>query len=256
MNPYPLSPKTPSSIGVFPPGSVVSLVGGGGKTSALFALARRQNAPAIVTTTTKVGLDQINAADARLSLGKFLIDPHSASGQNVTWVSHLTQLDGTVKIGGVPEPEMTQLIEQAQRFGATVLIEADGAKRRAIKAPDAHEPVIPSESSVVIACIGLSVLDQPATAETVHRLPRYLSCVGGKEGDLIQEEAILRLLTHPAGSFKSAPTDAEKILLLNQADTPELADRAACLGENALSVGVDRVWITCLKRDEFIYEIR
>lgn len=244
------------TFAVFPPGSVVSLVGGGGKTSALFALARRQNAPTIVTTTTRVGLDQIKAADARLSLDEFLRNPNQTLNQKVTWVSQLVPIDGGVKIGGIPEALMTQLIECAQSLAVTVLIEADGAKQRAIKAPESHEPVIPTESNFVIVCIGLSVLDRSATDETVHRLPRYLSLISGKEGDRIEESAILQLLAHPDGSFKSTPDGAEKILLLNQADTPELVTRAAHLGKQALTVGVDRVWIACLKRDEIRCEIR
>lgn len=256
MNLFSQLPNKNPNFGAFPPGSVVSLVGGGGKTSALCALARCQNRPTLITTTTKVGQSQISSADARIRLDEFFAKPGQALDQNVTWVSDLVQLDGTSKIGGVPEAEMTRLIGYAQALGLTVLIEADGAKRRAIKAPEAHEPVVPSESNFVIACIGLSVLDRPATEETVHRLPRYLSCVGGNEGDPIEESAILKLIAHPNGSFKSTPEHAEKILLLNQADTPELSERAIRLGKSALSAGVDRAWVACLKLDEFLYEIR
>ena len=37
-----------------------------------------------------------------------------------------------------------------------VLVEADGAKRFPLKAPAAHEPVIPDETRLVIAVAGLS----------------------------------------------------------------------------------------------------
>ena len=48
--------------------SVVAFVGAGGKTTAMFNLAREFNFPSIITTTTKMGIDQANLADVHVNL--------------------------------------------------------------------------------------------------------------------------------------------------------------------------------------------
>lgn len=245
-----------AGIAILRPGSIVSFVGGGGKTSALFSLARRQRHPVLLTTTTKVGFNQVQTADRILPPRDFLAEPEIAGESRVIWVSELPENGETRKISGISSADFTELARRAARLGYSILIEADGAHRRSIKAPETHEPVIPPETTAVAACIGLSVLGQPATDESVHRLVRYLDCVGGQPGDIITEDSILRLVAHPEGSFKSTPDSAERILLLNQADNAALLDRALKIADRALSAAsADRVWITRLNRGEWLCEM-
>lgn len=250
------SETTSRSVGVFPPGSIVSLVGGGGKTSALFSLARRQPIPVLLTTTTKVGVRQIEAADLRMTPEAFHADPDCAAAAQSVWVSELTGDPGTQKIIGLSLSEAEKIAAAVKTGNFTLIIEADGAHRRAIKAPADYEPVVPPQTGFVVACIGLSVLDQPADETTVHRLPLFLERTGAEPGAAISEETILNLVRHPLGAFKGTPTGAEKILLLNQADTDALISRADLIAKKALCVGVGRVWVSCLKRNDWIAEYR
>lgn len=245
-----------AGIAILRPGSIVSFVGGGGKTSALFSLARRQRRPVLLTTTTKVGFNQIQAADRILTPRDFSAEPEIVGAERVIWISELHGNGGTGKISGISDADFAELARRAAKFGYSILIEADGAHRRSIKAPEKHEPVIPPETTAVAACIGLSVLDRPATDESVHRLACYLDCVGGQPGEIINEESILRLIAHPEGSFKSTPGSAERILLLNQADNEDLLGRALKIADRALSAAsADRVWITRLNRGEWLCEM-
>ncbi len=254
-------PKLPlsepvSPIAALPPGSIVSLVGGGGKTSALFSLARRQDHPVIVTTTTKVGVNQIQAADIRLTPEAFLRDPERAVQRHVVWVSDLNGEPGGQKVSGLRLPDAEKIAAAVKNCGYSMIVEADGAHCSAIKAPADHEPVVPPQTDLVVACIGLSVLDRPADDSTVHRLPLFLKCTNAEPGAPIGADTILKLVRHPRGAFKGVPPGAEKILLLNQADNGPLVDRARSIGTEALTTGVDRVWITCLKRGAWIAELR
>ena len=159
-------------IAILWPGSIVSFVGGGGKTSALFSLARRQRRPVLLTTTTKVGFNQIQAADRILTPRDFSTEPEIVGAERVIWVSELHGNGGTGKISGISDADFAELARRAAKFGYSILIEADGAHRRSIKAPEKHEPVIPPETTIVAACIGLSVLDRPATGESATQIGR------------------------------------------------------------------------------------
>ncbi len=69
---------------------------------------------------------------------------------------------------------------------------------------------------------GLSGLGRPLTEEYVHRPEIFARLSGLAPGETITPEALLRVLTHPAGGLKNIPPQARRFVLLNQADTPEL----------------------------------
>jgi molybdenum cofactor cytidylyltransferase len=54
-------------------------------------------------------------------------------------------------------------------------------------------------------------------------------------GENITSDALLRVLTHKAGGLKNIPPDAKKIILLNQAETPELQSVAHSMSHSLLS---------------------
>jgi len=195
---------------------IVAFVGAGGKTSLIYALARQLSGwgcRVLVTTTTKMMPPSRN----------FMLLP----GERVPHYKHLTvgsALDPeTGKLLGVGPDEIPGLRE---RFRADfVLVEADGAAGRPIKAPEAHEPVIPACADLVVGLIGLDALGKPADAATVHRLETFLRVTGMNEGDSIGEQALKALAAHPDGLFKGAPEGARRVAFHNKADLGEVAGR-------------------------------
>ncbi len=103
-----------------------------------------------------------------------------------------------------------------------ILVEADGAKRKPIKAPADYEPVIPKSTTAVIGVIGLDCLGKAVSEENIHRCGLFCACTGRKPGEMIDRESIIRLIMAENGLFKSAPAASRKIVLLNKADTAEL----------------------------------
>ena len=63
-----------------------------------------------------------------------------------------------------------------------LIIEADGSRRRPLKAPAVYEPVVPEWIESVIVVAGLSGLGKPLSDEWVHR-PRLFSDLSGAELD-------------------------------------------------------------------------
>ncbi|MFP5222446.1 MAG: selenium cofactor biosynthesis protein YqeC [Acidobacteriota bacterium] len=201
---------------LLPDERIVAFVGAGGKTSLIYVLARQLSGwgkRVLVTTTTRMMPPARN----------FMLLP----GERVPHYRHLTVGYGlepeTGKLLGVGPDEIPGLRE---RFQADyVLVEADGAAGRPIKAPEAHEPVIPVCSDLVVGVIGLDALGKPADAATVHRLEAFLRVTGLSRGECIGEPALKALAAHPEGLFKGAPEKARRVAFHNKADLGEVAGR-------------------------------
>ena len=104
---------------------------------------------------------------------------------------------------------------------ARVAVEADGAAGRPLKAPGAHEPVIPKRAGWVVSVLGLESVGAVLTDAVVFRPDRFCQISGLQLGDTVSPAAVARAIDHREGLFKGAPSGAEKILFLNKADSPE-----------------------------------
>lgn len=196
----------------------VAFVGAGGKTTAMFRLARELAAPSVVVAaTTHLGAWQIPLADRHViaeSAGEIREIP-----AGVTLVTGRVEGDRTQSVSA---SALFWLREEAQSRGIPLLIEADGARQKPLKAPAAHEPPIPDFAETVVLVAGLSGLGKPITEESVFRAEKFRELSGAAEGESVTPEILRRVLTHPEGGLKNIPTRARKIALLNQADAPEL----------------------------------
>jgi molybdenum cofactor cytidylyltransferase len=213
----------------------LAAVGGGGKTTTIFQLARQVKGPAWVTTTTHLGTDQIALADRHFILHpQREWDPTPFLDQKVTLLTGKVTPDDRVK---GPDPEILQkLAAEACRLGVSLLVEADGARSHPIKAPADHEPVIPAWVDTVIVLAGLSVLGKPLTVEWVHRPERFSQLSGIKSGKPVTLTGILRMMTDPLGGLKGITPGMRKIALFNQADQASLSREE----ESELEVLLDR----------------
>ena len=205
--------------------AVISLVGGGGKTTTMFRLAaelKALNKKVLVTTTTNIFVPEPGQCDVFMLEGcrdtELLRDVRS--GTVVCLGGGLKDVNGLCKVQSVDPVFIDGLC--AQKFFDFILVEADGAKHKPIKAPADHEPVIPSSTTMVIGVIGLDALDKSIDEETVHRSALFCSLTGKTTGDTIDQASIVELIRADTGLFKSAPVAARKIVLLNKADTEAL----------------------------------
>ena len=213
----------------------VALTGAGGKTTALIQLAREMSLraePVLVTATTHLHLDQIKlgdlhwVAEKRGDLADFEKDL-----RGVILVTGPVEGDRTIGVN----PEVISWLREVQiRHNLPLLIEADGARRKPLKAPAEYEPVIPDFVEMVLVVAGLTGLGKPLTNEFVHRPEIYARLSGLYPGEMITPEAIARVLVHPAGGIKNIPVGARRVALLNQADTPELQAQAKRIAEQLL----------------------
>lgn len=211
---------------------VISLAGSGGKTSLLFALAQElsQRSPVLVSASTHLGSWQTSQANYHLTAEE-INDLDFLPNQGIILVTGTLDGERTRPL----RPEVLQaLYEIAKNKNLPLLIEADGSRQKPVKAPADHEPAIPSFSTKVIVCAGLSALGAPLTEAHVHRPEQFAHLSGSTLGHPIAPEALARVLLHPQGGLKNIPVHAEKIVFLNQADNGDQSARGGSLAKKLL----------------------
>jgi molybdenum cofactor cytidylyltransferase len=221
----------------------LALTGSGGKTTALFQLARRLSdveglggakvQPVIVTATTHLHVNQIKLADSHWGGEK--PEDFASLEDNLRGVMLVTgPLDGD-RTKGLDDRTIHWLHEFCNQHALPMLIEADGSRQRPLKAPGKDEPPIPDFVETVAVVAGLSGLGKPLSREFVHRPEFFARLSGLSMGATISPQALLHVLTHPAGGMKNIPARARRLVLLNQADTAELQAQAKALAGGLLT---------------------
>ena len=217
-----------------------AIVGAGGKTTAMFSLARQVPGPAWVTTSTHLGTDQAVYADRHFILNK------SSDFKLAEYLQHKV----TLLTGGVtpddrlhsPAPELLALIhEHAEREGISLLLEADGSRSIPLKAPGDHEPVIPVWVTSVMVLVGCSGIGRRLSGQTVFRAERFSQLTGLPMGEIITPENVRDLLLHPLGGLKNIPAGTLKAVLFNQVESAQARAVIGKIAPDLLRGGYDRV---------------
>jgi len=242
------------------PPEVIALVGGGGKTALMFRLADALAADGlrvVTAMTTRLFVGQMARAPARLVVRDdnallALLPEALAEHGHVLVTSDIFTEDG--KAQGV-SPDLIDRIA-AQAGAHVVIVEADGSRRLPFKAPAAHEPVVPSATTLLIPMAGLDVVGRPLTSEFVHRPELIAALTGAAEGDPVTPEMIAAVLAHPAGGAKGLPPGARLIPFLNKADDESRLEHGRAAARSLLSrAGVDSVAIGALEGLAAVQEV-
>lgn len=197
---------------------VISFVGGGGKTTTIFALADelvKAKKKVFIATTTKVFNPKEEEYDYY-----FLKDINKEFIPLKGTITFLGECVKDEKLLGVSSEKIDEIIDR--NIFDFILIEADGANRKPIKAPAYHEPVIPRKTSLTIGLIGLDCLNKAIDKNIVHR-PELLKKISGNEDfEIINKDLVVNLVLDKNGLFKNSK--GKKILLLNKADDSNTID--------------------------------
>lgn len=200
------------------PSSRIAFAGAGGKTTAMFSLARQLPALVVCLNTAHLAVEQAQLADhyvVVLSMeavreafemhknGILLFTGPEAEGGRLTAVSEIAALE---------------IKNFADFYHVPVLIEADGSRMLPLKAPAGHEPPIPGWVNHVVYMIGLSALGKPLTSENVFRAEIFSDLIGAESGKPVDLEKLVRYAQHPLGGLKNIPVGARRTLFANQLD--------------------------------------
>jgi probable selenium-dependent hydroxylase accessory protein YqeC len=203
-------------------GSIVSVVGCGGKTSLIGLIAEEnKNKKVLVSPTTKVF--------PILSDEVVLCDTLESSIEHVpkTGIQCLGVLNTrSGKLEALPKYALAALATLYD----VVLMEADGSRGLPCKGWLKNEPVVPFFSTHTVGVVSLCALGKQATKEFVHHLPEFLSLTGLKEGDIITEQAIEDMLCAPLGMIKNSI--GKNYLVINKVEDEHTEKHALIILKN------------------------
>jgi len=201
-------------------------VGSGGKTTAMFKLARELISTAVptvlVSATTHLAAAQLILADEQIMIRNFQdLDKYIAGFPPgvCLFTGPQAEVDRTT---GLPLEILQQLAGLADYHSLPLLIEADGSRQCPLKAPGEHEPVIPGFANLVLVVAGLTGINKELSQEWVHRPKQYADLSGLTLDEIITPVVAAHVLSHAQGGLKNIPSSARRFLLLNQADNPLL----------------------------------
>jgi probable selenium-dependent hydroxylase accessory protein YqeC len=208
-------------------GDVVSVIGCGGKTSLLWALAeQKRRQKTLVTTSTHTqkpdGAGMFDCFFDGASFGDFNgFKPRAG----ITFAGN-TGASGH-SVSSLPLP----LLEKIIPFFDYVFIEADGSRTLPLKAWAAYEPVITDSTTITVGILPLWPLGKPVSPELVHRLSLFTALTGAKEGGVINPEHYVTLISGPetdgiAAHSMFSISKGKKILFFNQVEDENQLEKA------------------------------
>lgn len=211
---------------------IVSIVGAGGKTTLLYALAEymaSQHKKVLVTTSTHIMRPEqevyattpvkVRELWTRYQYAVIGLETTDHKLQQVPIVAGL--LNEQLRHDGADEQKAwIAMLNEAD----IVLIEADGSKRLPCKAPAAHEPVIWSQSDIVIDVAGLSAIGNKIQ-ESCCRVEQVMDILQEVAQHILIPNDIARLVSSLAGGRKGVD-NRQFYILLNQCDTEQELEHA------------------------------
>ncbi|MBN1944879.1 MAG: putative selenium-dependent hydroxylase accessory protein YqeC [Bradymonadales bacterium] len=217
----------------------IHLIGGGGKTTLMLAMARAFAARgmcAIATTSTRIRRSEGEALE-ELVIGQDVREIATRartvlaernpivlayqgeaeklvgfSADQLEQLAHLVlaQQRETGDRGGPPNWEPDG--RSRERIADALIVEADGAAGRPLKAHHSLEPVIAPSADLVIVVVGAWCLGQPLDDRAVHRAELFARRLGCEPGTPLEVRHVAGILFHPEGYLARVPPGAEVML--------------------------------------------
>ena len=213
------------------PRGVVCAVGAGGKKTALHRLAREIAGRIALTATVHtpppgdvadlaiVDPDPLARLRELVSAGWRVVALGRPSGIRNRWTGL--------------RPDEVDALAQSGAFSA-VLVKADGARMRWVKAPGPDEPVYPATTAWALPVCSLRAVGRPLDGRVAHRPDRLAAVTGAVPGEPLRPDHLARWLAHPEGALKG--TGAARVVpILNMADDEGLRELGHRIAEAALA---------------------
>jgi len=184
---------------------VISLVGGGGKSTLLDYLAgcfAARGMKAAVMTTTRMACPEHICKTIEDCRACWARGEYASCGERTE--------NGKFR---APEDELSKaLLEEAD----AIIVEADGAHMLACKAPAEHEPVILPQSDIVIGVMGIEVLGY-GVGEVCHRPQHVCALLDCDESHLLTAADLADILVSEKGTRKDVGA-RDFYVVLNKCD--------------------------------------
>jgi probable selenium-dependent hydroxylase accessory protein YqeC len=240
---------------------MISLAGAGGKTTLMFRLAKElflKGKRVVTTTTTKI-LEPASGETVSLFINldeeelKQFVHKHLDEYKHITIARERLE---SGKLKGVSSNLVNDFWSSNEID--YIIIEADGAAGRPVKAPREREPVIPSSTTLVVAILGVDGVEREVNKENVFQAERVSRLTGIPIGEKMTDEAMAILMTHPEGIFKGTPSSSRVIAFLNKVDIPNGVVKGKGIAQKIIErkhLQIERVVLGQLRNEPPVVEV-
>ena len=234
--------------------SIISFVGAGGKKSLMFRLAAAHKGRVGITATAHIeffpqSLQAKNyIADEAELLEAIKNDEHS---QKIAFAKPSKRFGRRAGIS----LNSVNTFRDAGNFDLMV-IKADGARGRFIKAPAEHEPAISPDTNIIVPVVSAKVMGLPLSDEIAHRVEEIGKVCHMNPNEIIEPQHIARLFTSTSGLLKN--TDDKIIIpVINMVDDEVLENVAKMAAAEMLTLSdrFNKVVLTSTKTYACIIDV-
>lgn len=233
---------------------IVCCVGAGGKKTTMFTLAAQHPGRVGITATAHIeyfpktlhATKYIAAQDELLQITKDDFESKC--------IAFAQPSERRGRRAGI-DPDKVERFKKSGNFDL-LLIKADGARSRFVKAPAEHEPPLPACVNTVIPVISARAIGKPLTDKIAHRIERISAIAGVYENEIIKPIHIARLLASEEGSLKNTAS-ANVVPLINMVDNSDLEKLAREVAQTALAMTqrFDYVVLAAMKKENPIINV-
>lgn len=240
---------------------VISLVGAGGKTTLMFRLAKElllAGKKVVTATTTKI-MEPSSEETPCLFVQSDEEKLKQLALQHIDQFRHITlarERIESMKLKGI-SPDLVSLLWNSPEIDM-MIIEADGAAGRPVKAPREWEPVIPSHTTLVIGLLGVDGVGKELNEENLFQAERISQLTGIPMGGKMTCGGMAILMVHPQGILKGAPHSSRRVAFINKVDVPKGMMWGREIGKEILEKGspqIERVILGRLKSELPVAEV-
>lgn len=197
---------------------LISIVGAGGKTSTMYALARElacAGRKVLSTTTTRIFYPSGEQADCVLigdedqSTIDDIKDGLSSSGVMVAGRERVKD-----KVIGFSTEFVDRLYRSLSDW--QMIVESDGARGMSFKIPEEHEPPLAQSTSICAILIGADSLGKPLDSGYVYKPELVSQRLGVSQSTNLNIDLVLRSLEIEGGYLERIPSKARVCIMLNK----------------------------------------
>ena len=207
-------------------GRIISITGGGGKTSLLYKLGRviSPEKPVLLATTTKIFRPEPEQCRGIFTGPASYACRFVGAMERPALLTAAAREDGGKMIGyGARD-----LDEASGDFPEIQIIsECDGSRGLSVKYYEEWEPPVPQKTGLLFAVAGADAIVNPADERAVFRSEKFCGLYKIKYGAPLAPSVFLRYIISDGGPLKNCPADCVKIAVINKWDAiPDETRRA------------------------------
>jgi len=200
---------------------VISFVGGGGKTTIMFNVAlaaSKLGLKVLVSTTTKIFIPESHYYEK-------IVLRETIQGDMIGRCAGITVFGRRLSKGKIVDTSEKDLKEymESEDFDL-VLIEADGSRRKSLKAYKEYEPLVPRYSNKVFAVISLDSIGVAIDERYIYNSKRISKILSKVEGSVITREDIVDIIKSKDGLFEGL-SSKDRYLVLTKCVNKERLDQ-------------------------------